>query len=176
MFCFGYGLISVTHGSVLIGCDSDQEYVWMRTAGAVGLGELLILSLLRLASYYIDFVYVSDSDDHEICSIQYMWYIQLRLERFAVLHYLTLRDATIETRSDTRLPQSRAGGQEQCRRRSLGHLGRSRMLKNLKNAEKVKRGPTNRPTNQPTDGPTQRGVESSSLRLKRRQMRRKSRK
>ena len=43
--------------------------LWRRAAGAVGLGELLILSLLRLASYYIDFVYVSDSDDHEICSI-----------------------------------------------------------------------------------------------------------
>ena len=57
----------------------------------------------------------------------------------------------IET--DTRLPLSRAGGQEQCWRRSLGlgHLGRSSMLKKLKNAEKVKRGPTNRPTNRPTD-------------------------
>ena len=31
--------------------------------------------------------------------------------------------------------------------------GRSRMLKKLKNAEKVKKG-TDRPTDQPTDGPT----------------------
>ena len=51
------------------------------------------------------------------------------------------------TRPDTRLPQSRAGGQEQCWIRSLEHLGRSRMLKKLKNADKVKRGPTDRPTN-----------------------------
>ena len=36
-------------------------------------------------------------------------------------------------------------------------------LKKLKNAEKVKRGPTDRPT----DRPTQRGVESRSTRLKR---------
>ena len=47
-------------------------------------------------------------------------------------------------------PSRTAGGQEQCWRRSLGHLGRSCMLKKLKNAEKVKRGPTDRPT----DGPT----------------------
>ena len=39
-------------------------------------------------------------------------------------------------RPDTRLPQSHAGGQEQCWRRSLGHLGRSRMLKKIKNAKK----------------------------------------
>ena len=38
------------------------------------------------------------------------------------------------------------GGQEQCWRRSLGHLGRSCMRKKPKNAEKVKRGPTNRQT------------------------------
>ena len=31
----------------------------------------------------------------------------------------------IVTRPDTRLPQSCAGGQGQCWRRSLGHLGRS---------------------------------------------------
>ena len=42
-----------------------------------------------------------------------------------------------ETRPDTRLPQSRAGGQEQCWRRSLEHLGRSSRLKKLNNAEKV---------------------------------------
>ena len=43
----------------------------------------------------------------------------------------------IRTRPYTRLPQSRVGGQEQCWRRSLGHLGRSCMLKKLKNAKKV---------------------------------------
>ena len=52
-----------------------------------------------------------------------------------------------KTRPDTR----RADGQEQCWRKSLGHLGRSRMLKNVKNAKKVKRGPTNQPTNRPTE-------------------------
>ena len=52
-----------------------------------------------------------------------------------------------KTRPDTRLPQSRAGGQEQCWRRSLKHLGRSSRLKKLKNAEKVKKGPTDQPTN-----------------------------
>ena len=39
------------------------------------------------------------------------------------------------------------GGQEQCWRKSLGHLGRSRKLRKLKNAKKVKRGPTDQPTN-----------------------------
>ena len=34
--------------------------------------------------------------------------------------------------------------------RSLGHLGRSCVLKKLKNAEKVKRGPNDRPTDRPT--------------------------
>ena len=43
--------------------------------------------------------------------------------------YLSL----IKTRPDTWLPQLRAGGQEKCWRRSLGHLGRSCMLKKLKN-------------------------------------------
>ena len=43
----------------------------------------------------------------------------------------------IKTRPDTRLLLSRAGGQEQCWIRLLGHLGRSHMLKKLKNAEKV---------------------------------------
>ena len=33
-----------------------------------------------------------------------------------------------KTRPDTRLPQSRAGGQGQCWRRSLDHLGRSSKL------------------------------------------------
>ena len=48
------------------------------------------------------------------------------------------------------------------------------MLKNLKNAEKVKRGPTDGPTSRSTDGPTDQptdiagctGVESRSTRLK----------
>ena len=42
-----------------------------------------------------------------------------------------------KTRADIRLPQSRVGGQEQCRRRSPEHLGRSSRLKKLKNAENV---------------------------------------
>ena len=52
-----------------------------------------------------------------------------------------------KTRPDTR----RADGQEQCWRKSLGHLGRSRMLKKVKNAKKVKRGPTDRPTDRRID-------------------------
>ena len=54
----------------------------------------------------------------------------------------------IKTRPDTRLPQSRAGGQGPYLR-SPEHLGRSGKAKKLKNAEKVK-----------CDGPTKRGVES----------------
>ena len=38
--------------------------------------------------------------------------------------------------------------------------------KKLKNAEKVKKGPTDQPTDQPNDEPTKRGVESPSTRLK----------
>ena len=75
-----------------------------------------------------------------------------------------------ETRSDTRLPQLRAGGLGQWRTRSLGHLGRSSELKTLKNAKKVEWGstnqPTSRPTNQQTDWRTKRGVESCSTLLK----------
>ena len=72
-----------------------------------------------------------------------------------------------ETRLDTRLPQSRAGGQEQYLR-SAKHLGRSSKAKNLKNAKKVKCDGrtdgrtdrrTNRRTDQRMDGPTGRGVE-----------------
>ena len=40
------------------------------------------------------------------------------------------------------------------------------MHKKRKNAEKVKRGPTNQPTNRRTDGPTKRGVESRNTQLK----------
>ena len=73
-----------------------------------------------------------------------------------------------ETRPDTRLPQSRAGGQGPYLR-SPEHLGRSSKAKKLKNAEKVKcdgrtdrqtDGPTDRPTDRPTNGPIKRGVES----------------
>ena len=42
-----------------------------------------------------------------------------------------------KTRPDTRLPQSRAGGQGQWWKKSLGHLGGSGELKKLINAEKV---------------------------------------
>ena len=66
------------------------------------------------------------------------------------------------------IAQSRTCEQQQCWRRSLEYLGRSGMLKKLKNAKKVKKGPTDQPIDQPThrrtDGLTQRGVE---LRLKR---------
>ena len=70
----------------------------------------------------------------------------------------------LETRPDTRLPQSHAGGQGPYLR-SPEHLGRSGKAKMLKNAKKVKcdgrtDGPTDRPTDRPTDGPTKRGVES----------------
>ena len=41
------------------------------------------------------------------------------------------------TRPDTRLPLSYAGGQGQCFRSSLEHLGRSSRLKKLRNTEKV---------------------------------------
>ena len=53
-----------------------------------------------------------------------------------------------KTRPDTRLPQSRAGGQGPYLR-SPEHLGRSGKAKKLKNAEKVK-------CDGPTDGPTDR--------------------
>ena len=48
----------------------------------------------------------------------------------------------LETRPDTRLPQSRAGGLKKCWRRSPKHLGRSSRLKKLKNGEKVTDGPS----------------------------------
>ena len=60
----------------------------------------------------------------------------------------------MQTRLDTRLPQSRAGGQGPYFR-SLDHLGRSSEAKNGKNPKKVKRdGPTDRPTDGWTDGRT----------------------
>ena len=55
---------------------------------------------------------------------------------------------------DTRLPQSRAGGQGPYLR-SLDHLGRSSEDKDRKNLKKIM-----------TDGPTKRGVESRSTQLK----------
>ena len=60
------------------------------------------------------------------------------------------------TRPDTRLPQSRAGGQG-LYLRSLDHLGRSREAKDRKNPKKVKcdgwtDGLTDRWADQRTDG------------------------
>ena len=63
---------------------------------------------------------------------------------------------------DTRLPQSRAGGQGQYLR-SLDYLGRSSEARDCKNKKKVK---SDGPTDGRTDGPTKRGVESRSTRLK----------
>ena len=84
-------------------------------------------------------------------------------------YYTVSYTLPIKTRPYTRLPLSRAGGQEQCWRKSLGHPGRSRMLKKLKNAKKVKRGPTNWPTdqltNQPTDRPTDRRTDIAGCRV-----------
>ena len=57
-----------------------------------------------------------------------------------------------ETRPDTRLPQSRAGGQGPYLR-SLDHFGRSSEAKNRKNSKKVK-------CDGQTDGPIKRVVES----------------
>ena len=75
------------------------------------------------------------------------------------LFFFPLQDSIlVKTRQDTRLPKSRAGGQERCRRRSQEYFGRSSKLKKLKNAEKVKRGRT--------DVPTQWGVVSRSTRLR----------
>ena len=66
------------------------------------------------------------------------------------------------TRPDTRLPQSRAGGQG-LYLRSLDHLGWSSETKDRENPKKVK---CDGRTDRPTDGPTKRGVESRSTRLK----------
>ena len=71
-----------------------------------------------------------------------------------------------ETRPETRLAKSRAGGQG-LYLRSLDHLGRSSEAKNRKNPKKVKcDGRTDGPTDRRTDGRTKRGVESRSTRLK----------
>ena len=70
------------------------------------------------------------------------------------------------TRPDTRLPQSRAGGQGPYSR-SHDYLGRSREAENRKKTKKVKCDRrTDGPTDRPTDGPTKRGVESRCTRLK----------
>ena len=61
-----------------------------------------------------------------------------------------------KTRPDTRLPQSRAGGQGPYLR-SLDHLGRSSEAKSPNNPKEVK---CDGQTDGPTDGPTKRGVES----------------
>ena len=76
-----------------------------------------------------------------------------------------------KTRPDTRLPQSRAGGQG-LYMRSLDHLGRSSEAKDRKKTKKVKcdrqtDGQTDGRTDGPMDGPIKRGVESNSTRLKR---------
>ena len=71
-----------------------------------------------------------------------------------------------ETRPDTRLPKSRAGGQGPYLR-PLYHLGRSSKAKDPKNPKKVKcDGRTDGPTDRRTDGRTKRVVESRSTRLK----------
>ena len=62
----------------------------------------------------------------------------------------------LKTRPDTRLPQSRAGGQGPYLR-SLDHLGRSSKAIDRKNPKKVKcDGQTDQPTDGPTDGRTDR--------------------
>ena len=55
---------------------------------------------------------------------------------FTINSILILKN--VETRPDTWLPQSSAGGQGQCWRRSIENSGKSNTLKKLKNAEKVK--------------------------------------
>ena len=68
----------------------------------------------------------------------------------------------IETKPDTRQPQSRAGGQG-LYFKSLNHLGRSSEAKDRKKPKKVK---CDGRTDQRTDGQTKRVVESRSTRLK----------
>ena len=60
-----------------------------------------------------------------------------------------------KTRPDTRLPQSRAGGQGPYLR-SVEHLGRSGLARNPRNAEKVK---CDGPTDGRTDGRTDRRMD-----------------
>ena len=68
----------------------------------------------------------------------------------------------LQTRPDTRLLQSLAGGQGPYLR-SVEHLCRSGIAKKTINAKKVK---CDGRTDGPTDGTTKRGVESRSTRLK----------
>ena len=68
-------------------------------------------------------------------------------------------DPNNETRPDTWLPKSRAGGRgcmggQGLYLRSLDHLGRSGEVKKVKQIKKVKWGPTDRLTNQLTDRQT----------------------
>ena len=74
-------------------------------------------------------------------------------EIFNLIRFVIDREHEIKrkTRPDARLPKSRAGGKGQCWKRSPEHLSRRSRLKKKKNAEIVKRGPTDRPTDQPTD-------------------------
>ena len=67
------------------------------------------------------------------------------------------RSIYIKTRLDTRLPQSRAGGQGQYLR-SLEHLGRSSEAKDRKNIKKVK-------FDGATDGPTDRRTDKAGCRV-----------
>ena len=63
-------------------------------------------------------------------------------------YFLFNNSLQYRTRPDTRLPQSRAGGQGPYLR-SLDHLGRSTEAKDRKNPKKVKcDGPTGGPTDQ----------------------------
>ena len=71
----------------------------------------------------------------------------------------------LETRPDTRLPQSRAGGQG-LYLRSLNHLGRSSEAKDRKNPKKVKYdGWTDGRTDGPTDGQTDGRTDKAGCRV-----------
>ena len=66
-----------------------------------------------------------------------------------------------KTRPDTRLPQSRMGGQGPYSR-SVEHLGTSGIAKNPINAEKVK---CDGRTDRPTDGRTDRQTDKAGFRV-----------
>ena len=76
------------------------------------------------------------------------------------------RPLPMSTRPDTRLPQSRAGGQGPYLR-SPEHLGRSSEAKDSKNSKEEEcGGQTKRPTDLPMDRQTRWGVVLCSARLK----------
>ena len=89
---------------------------------------------------------------YNICSL-----VPLELDHIFLIYELD--NITLQqTRPDTWLPQSRAGGQRQWKR-SLKRLGGSSELRKLKNAEKSNKGtdqPTDRLTDRPTNRPTNR--------------------